>query len=144
MNSPAPQLSRSAPGFFRIPFLVLAMLYQRFSHLPPCSLRVGASATHGSRRGGRDTFNEPTGPNGERLRAEGRPCKYFCFVSEGRQSASNLTSKISFCSLLVFFHMTNFCWASILNILCNRTRLIIILHQMRIPKLQRPPAGHVY
>jgi len=77
MNSPAPQLSRPAPGFFRIPFLVLAMLYQRFSYLAPCSPQVGASVTRRSRRGGQDAFNEPTGPSGERLRAEGRPCKYL-------------------------------------------------------------------
>ena len=28
-------------------------------------------------------------------------------------------------------------------LLCDGTRLILVLHQKRIPKLQRPPAGHV-
>ncbi|EJK63492.1 hypothetical protein THAOC_15844 [Thalassiosira oceanica] len=77
MYSPAPQLSGPAPGFFKIPFLVVAMLYQKLSYLAPGRPRVHAPSRRISSGGGRDVFNEPTGPSGEHLGAEGRPRKYL-------------------------------------------------------------------
>ncbi|EJK72114.1 hypothetical protein THAOC_06387 [Thalassiosira oceanica] len=83
MYSPAPQLAGPAPGFFEIPFLVVVMLYQRFSYLAPFSPRVHTPSRRISSGGGRDAFNEPTGPSGEHLGAEGRPCKYLFRVQDG-------------------------------------------------------------
>ena len=58
--------------------------------------------------------------------------------NKGPQQAHPIKLENFWCANFKWPYLSKYVW------LCNGTGLILILHQIRIPNLQRTPSGHIY